>query len=688
MSSRRKYEHTPSANHLHLVKTHNIVQLHEDHHRAMQLADSGPVYTITSISPTSIDNDEVVTVSFNSTAPDNSDWIGAYSPPNVDITNTAPVKFGFCDMGEGDYLSTGLGQLTFNMTNLRAGIKFYYFINGTSQPVSVATSTTLVNFNNINEPLRNRVLPTGDPDVYQVLWSSTASTAPVLRWGLQSNTYTHTANASYSSVTQSQMCGAPANSTGWREVGVIYRANLTGMLQLAAGTQLFYVFGDSSSASSMSQEVVFRMPPAAGQQPGDRPTQVALLADLGVGSTDTSYDTNVWNEACPPGVNTSMSIGDLVLRGEVDAVFLSGDMAYSDGYMSSWDFFLDMVSPVLGRALFLSTVGNHESDWPGTASLDIGDASGGECGVLSSSMLPMPSPATMNQPWWSYDIGIIHFLGMSTEHNYTIGSPQYLWLEQDLAAVNRTKTPWIIFSGHRSMYVDSAHCCASYYDDDCVQCAEGSDVGGMEALQANIEPMLHKYRVNLAFAGHFHQAQRQAAVYQNMLVQASSSIINSDGQTVAYHNDPNATVWMVIGSAGNGPDYANINYTWSEKYWNDLWGYAMVAAVNSTYLTWELINSANDQVVDRMAISQDFESWEPSSPSSSSSDGLSATDTALISVFSIVGGLALIGALVKFVLFPAMASSSSANVEGKALSKNVQLPEYGSNETVAKESKV
>jgi hypothetical protein len=67
----------------------------------------------------------------------------------------------------------------------------------------------------------------------------------------------------------------------------------------------------------------------------------------------------------------------------------------------------------------------------------------------------MPYPATTNQPWWSYDVGLVHLVGMSTEHNYTINSPQYMWLKNDLQKVDRTKTPWIIFNGHRPMYINS-----------------------------------------------------------------------------------------------------------------------------------------------------------------------------------------------------------------------------------------
>jgi hypothetical protein len=44
---------------------------------------------------------------------------------------------------------------------------------------------------------------------------------------------------------------------------------------------------------------------------------------------------------------------------------------------------------------------------------------------------------------------------MSTEHDFTPGSPQYAWIEQALANVDRTVTPWLMVAGHRPMYVDS-----------------------------------------------------------------------------------------------------------------------------------------------------------------------------------------------------------------------------------------
>ena len=50
---------------------------------------------------------------------------------------------------------------------------------------------------------------------------------------------------------------------------------------------------------------------------------------------------------------------------------------------------------------------------------------------------------------YGFDYGSVHFVLMSTEHNFTQGSPQYKFLDQHMQGVDRSKTPWLIFAGHR-----------------------------------------------------------------------------------------------------------------------------------------------------------------------------------------------------------------------------------------------
>lgn len=85
-------------------------------------------YMFSSVGPLAINNDDIVSVTYSSKTPMSTDWIGAYSPGDVDITKTVPVKYGWCDDGiGGNYLNGENVTLHFNLTNLRASVKFYYF---------------------------------------------------------------------------------------------------------------------------------------------------------------------------------------------------------------------------------------------------------------------------------------------------------------------------------------------------------------------------------------------------------------------------------------------------------------------------------------------------------------------------------------------------------------------------------
>jgi phosphodiesterase/alkaline phosphatase D-like protein len=47
---------------------------------------------------------------------------------------------------------------------------------------------------------------------------------------------------------------------------------------------------------------------------------------------------------------------------------------------------------------------------------------------------------------------MVHFIMISTEHDLSPGSRQYVWLQEDLRNIDRSRTPWVILGGHRPMY--------------------------------------------------------------------------------------------------------------------------------------------------------------------------------------------------------------------------------------------
>ena len=165
---------------------------------------------------------------------------------------------------------------------------------------------------------------------------------------------------------------------------------------------------------------------------------------------------------------------------------------------------------------------------------------------------------------------MVHFVMISTEHNFTAGSRQYQWLENDLASVDREVTPWIILAGHRPMY------CSIDVP---------SDIQVSLHMQMALEELFHKYKVNLGLYGHFHSYQRTCKVYKQ-------KCDNSEGM-----------VHIVVGTAGASMDgYPSRDVTWSEFHNTHTIGYGRVTVVSDSELHWEYISVDDGSVMDKAII--------------------------------------------------------------------------------------
>lgn len=103
------------------------------------------------------------------------------------------------------------------------------------------------------------------------------------------------------------------------------------------------------------------------------------------------------------------------------------------------------------------------------------------------------SPTPWNNHWYSYNIGPVHFVAMSTEAYffYAGAAAQFAWMDADLSAVNRTQTPWVIVYGHRSIYCSC--------DSDCDSAATTVREGPY-----GLEELFKKHSIDLWINGHEH----------------------------------------------------------------------------------------------------------------------------------------------------------------------------------------
>jgi hypothetical protein len=335
------------------------------------------------------------------------------------------------------------------------------------------------------------------------------------------------------------MCGAPANATGFIDPGMMHNALLDG---LTPSTRYYYVYGDDGA---WSDELTFHTPHDAQQQQRNAHFEQRFFAfgDMGQVQTDGSFNYHDADGFYPAPIvlNAMLKMHEQYSH---SLVLHIGDIAYARGFVSEWDQFFDQVLPLASRVPWMTCVGNHERDWADDVALFTGHDSGGECGVsyahrfttVAFAKRPPSNTAVdgsfNDRPWYSFNQGLVHFTLMSTEHPFGQGSAQYSWIANDLASVNRSITPWLIFAGLRPMYIDSTN-----------EKAPAGDQPVARMLRSSLESLLLNAQVDIALWGHHHSYQRSCHVF-NETCQANSTTTATNAYTAPVH--------LVIGNAGAG----------------------------------------------------------------------------------------------------------------------------------------
>jgi len=267
-----------------------------------------------------------------------------------------------------------------------------------------------------------------------------------------------------------------------------------------------------------------------------------------------------------------------------------GDISYARGNSAVWDEWFQIVEPVSSLVPYMITIGNHEYDHtvgggggkdPSGVPTDsgfmpswgnFGDDSGGECGVPMAKRFTMPStPSDRKYPsngvfWYSFDYALVHTVGLSSEHDMSEGSDLRNWLEEDLASVNRTLTPWVVVEIHRP-----------FYDSQ----ISWKDTAVSIGMRLEVESLMKKYKVDLIISGHFHAYMRTCdGLYR-------SRCENNNHTNNATYPGP---IHLTVGTAGASfttiPHYPN---NWTPKHLESVYGYGRITVYNATSLHFEFV---------------------------------------------------------------------------------------------------
>lgn len=560
-----------------------------------------------SSSPT-LSNEEFVTVTVTGVLlPTERDWIAMISPSYSNIGSCLQSKSFYIQTGDitdlpllchypvkakylssdPDYLSckkkeckkysnngncevtTCSGSVTFHVINIRSDIEFVLFNRGFLNPCVLRRSYPL-KFSNPNAPLYGHLSSIDSTGTsMRLTWISGDKKPQQVRYGNGKSQPSQVTTFSQDDMCSSIFVPSPAKDFGWHDPGYIHTAVMTG---LQPSTTSYYSYG--SDAVGWSDQIEFRTPPAGGSD------ELKFLAfgDMGKAPLDASTEHYIQ----PGSLSVVNGMIEELKNGNVESIFHIGDISYATGFLVEWEFFLHLISPLASKVSYMTAIGNHERDYADSGCHYAGPDSGGECGVPYETYFPMPT-AAKDKPWYSIEQASIHFTVISTEHDSTENSEQYKWIRKDMASVDRSKTPWLIFMGHRPMY--SSYVGLGSTDDN---------------FRRSIEPVLLDNKVDLALWGHVHNYERTCSVYKSQCL----AMPTKDGNGIDIYDNSNykAPVQAVVGMAGFTLDNFSLAAGWSLKRIAEF-GYVRAHATKDE-LRAEFVSSNTRRVMDSFRITK------------------------------------------------------------------------------------
>ncbi|KAK9388189.1 acid phosphatase [Lipomyces mesembrius] len=261
----------------------------------------------------------------------------------------------------------------------------------------------------------------------------------------------------------------------------------------------------------------------------------------------------------------------------------------------------------------------------------------------------MPGPETggVGNFWYSFDYGLAHFVALDGETDYanspewpfaadvagndtlptagetyitdsgpfgaidgsykdTKSYAQYKWLAEDLASVDRTKTPWLIVMSHRPMY--------------------SSGVSSYQAhIRAAFEALMLQYGVDAYFSGHIHWYERLFPLGVNGTID-TASIVNNN---TYYTNAGVSMTHIVNGMAGNieshstlsaGENILNITAILDQEHY----GFSKLTVLNATTLKWSFVRGDDGSLGDELTLLKPIFSNSTSTSVTSSSTSITS----------------------------------------------------------------
>eukprot|EP01046_Picozoa_sp_COSAG06_P030898 COSAG06_NODE_2967_length_6018_cov_4.008785_1_plen_836_part_00 len=439
--------------------------------------------------------------------------------------------------------------------------------------------------------------------------------------------------------------------------GRVYWMHFVLLADLAPRQRYDYRVSSGGAGAKLSDRFSFRAPYGEGE------TKVDLYGDMGVFTFNNMG--NLYN--------------DTVVREDADLIMHMGDHAYNegDGDERRADAYLNAFQQTIANVPWMPIVGNHEiygtnlSRFLDSTFEKWGPIAGGVGEHWGDAQLEGESTATSalgaflsagnhhsagihstvpshSSRYFSVEFGLLHIATVSL-NGYNQADPctercnaaQLAWLRKDLAAVNRTRTPWVIVASHYPLYLAHNQPCGSwcvkepcvkgvndatpadelawFASEKCEQTGHSASCkpdgwprnasnsqrargGGMTAACNDFEPLLFEFGVDLYLAGHLHFYQRLDGPMRRGVV-ISNGTVNPRGPvhvTTGSGGPPKGTSCEHFGQQGHPPAGVYAVCVGSLQF-----SYSRLVTSNASHLEWLQIRNNDSAIVDRWTLQQD-----------------------------------------------------------------------------------
>jgi hypothetical protein len=145
----------------------------------------------------------------------------------------------------------------------------------------------------------------------------------------------------------------------------------------------------------------------------------------------------------------------------------------------------------------------------------------------------------LDNPYYSHNFQNIHFVSLSTEHPFEVGSKQYEFIKSDLDRTSKNSSvDWIIVHQHKAFY------------------STKQDKKEANDLRDTYQPMFQKYDVDLVLSGHNQFYSRTYPILYNKNDELINDKSDTPNPVVAIknkHEYPPTTgiVFISVGTAGD-----------------------------------------------------------------------------------------------------------------------------------------